>query len=102
MAELHTRICDRCRQDTHGRYKVVTIHVQTHVGADHDHIERESMRDICIPCMELLERWIGRSNISTQGDRHRPKEFRGPEWVEVCPHHVPCAGPCPTPQWRRA
>lgn len=78
--------CDRCLKEAH------KVHVVT--------LDDDKPLDVCEECFNLLKYWLGKSNVSTQGDRHRPREFRGPGWVEVCPHHVPCAGPCPTPSYR--
>ena len=58
--------------------------------------------DVCDPRFQLVRSWLGRSNITEQGDYGRPASNRGPGWVEVCPHHVPCAGPCPDAHYARA
>jgi len=91
MAQKTVRTCDRCGKDTHGRFRTIAIHGP-----------KARTMDLCGPCWEPLERWLSRNNATIQGDTNRPKDLRGPGWVEVCPHHIPCAGPCPTPQWRQA
>lgn len=87
MATKTITTCDRCRQEATKSHKLA--------------IDNEE-RDLCHSCWQPLVSWLGRSNATVQGDSNRPKGFRGPGWIEVCPHHVPCGGSCPTPQYRRA
>lgn len=89
MANETRTVCDRCGSDVRGKGHVVRLDG----GPD---------RDMCDPCFGLLRSWVGRDNATAQGDRRAPAGMRGPGWREVCPHHVPCGGPCPTPHYTRA
>lgn len=84
-------ICDRCRKNASGDHGVAL----RGSGGFRNEL------DLCPECYALLARWLERDNATVQGDGNRPKEFRGPGWREVCPHHVPCGGPCPTPHYER-
>lgn len=97
MAEKHVTVCDRCGSEVskpHGRYSVRAVAVES------DSYLAGRM-DLCEPCGSLLHSWLSKDNATTQGDRGAPRGMRGPDWREVCPHNVPCAGPCPTPHYAR-
>lgn len=80
--------CDRCGGEENAR----KIHRVS--------LDRKGM-DLCDNCLGPLKSWLSRDNTTSPGDNNRPRGVRGPGWREVCPHYVPCAGPCPSASYER-
>jgi len=77
--------CDRCGEIAH-KFHEITV--------------EDKKMDLCHSCFGPLDHWLSRDNTTRPGDHGRPLRFRGPRYIEVCSHHIPCAGPCPQPMWK--
>lgn len=78
--------CDRCgRKEKPKNKKSIKLW---------PHSYRETQMDLCEACCEALDKWLVKDNATMPGGK-------GPGWEEVCHHHVPCAGPCSDPSWKR-
>lgn len=77
--------CDRCGTRDERRGGVTTRNFRDDAMTDYD---------LCGSCNDALLKWLQKDNATTPGGR-------GPDWEEVCHHHVPCGGPCADPHWRK-
>jgi hypothetical protein len=87
MARLTILRCDRCGGET-TEHDSVHLTVGEHTSSFGIRKRPEQEMDLCGPCKRALTSWLAKDNTT------RPGGY-GPGWREECPHHVPCAGPCP-------